>query len=244
MKTPLPSLNSRRLRERRLELGLSEHGLARSLGVSPSTVRRAEDGTGDPANHDLQFVARYAAALGIDFADMFTPEDRTTDQQRHSGRTKDAVTVGAVLAASGGRAHVDALASAVGWPVEQVRLALDDIGAQLPTIGMRLVWVADTEVLIAPADGHNDVAATHLRRALEVTGLNVAEFTIIDRLVRTGPALHRASADPQLHARLRSTGLIRTDRAGPAGARVRQRTEVALTEETRWDLCLDESPHP
>lgn len=239
MKANLPALAGDRIRQRRLSLGLSETGLSRSLGVSPMTVRRVEEG-GTPVNYDLRFIAAYAAALGLEFADMFDISD-LGGAAPDGAADDDPATVGAVLAASGGRAHIDALATALGWTLERTRLALDDLEPRVRAAGMRLVWFADTEVLLAPADGHDEVTAAHLSRAVEVAGVNVTEFHVIRQLAQSGPVKHWAGSDARLLARLVAAGLVRAGRTGATGHKGRQRTEVALTDRTLYDLCLDES---
>lgn len=242
----LPRFDGARLRRRRLELGIAEDAFARSLGVTPTTLRHLE--AGNSANHDLRFLTRYSAALGLDFIDLF--ETPTTEVPARDGpapgaptderRTDDARRVGAALVASGGELHVDSLAEALGWSPERTRLALDDLEGRVRACGMRLVWRGGTRVLLAPEDGEAPAVARHSRRQLETFGLNRAEAITIVRLLH-GARSHTGQ-NPLTERRLGVAGVVRNDRSGRPGRRDLPRVNIALSDQTRYDLYLTDTP--
>jgi hypothetical protein len=200
------------------------------------TVRRIEEGC-DPLVYDMRFLAGFAGALGVEFSDLFdwdTPPARGT-----RGGSDDVERAGAVLAGSGGRATIDALATALAWTIERTRLALAGLEVAVTGAGMRLIWFADTEVLLAPVDGVAVEVESQIASAIVTGGMNVAEFEVICQLARSGPVRHRSASNVNVLSRLISAGAVQVERTGREGRDSRQVTEVQLTDAARFDLCLD-----
>lgn len=231
----MPRLAGSFLRGRRLELGIAETTLAWSLGVSPMTVRHIE-GSGEPVNYDLRFLANYAAALGVSFAQLFDDEPAPTTG---SAPWRDVQRVGAALAGAGGRSRIDALSQALEWSPERTRLALDDLSAKVQPAGMRLVWVADTEVVLGPAAGAREVAGAQVRRTIEHSGMSAAEFRCVAQVLKAGGHHNAGSISSGTLSRLIAAGIVQAERTGPRGNHDRRRVEVQLTEQARFDLCIE-----
>lgn len=234
-----------RLRRRRFELGLSETALSRSLGVSPMTLRHIER-SGTVSGHTVSFVVAYAQALGLHPLDVFTDDRSTspasTPNDEDATGDGDARLVGSVLVGSFGSVRIDGLAKALGWTPERTRLALEELAAVVPAVGMRVVVIGDTTVILAPQAGHGSVVAAEAGDALAECGLAPSEFPLVSRLARAGPTTQRKQHDDRTLRRLASAGVLEVGRTGPPGKRGMRRVEVRLSDLARFDLCLSDTP--
>jgi len=234
----LPRFAGDRLRQRRLELGIAETALASTLAVTPMVVRLIE--AGGSANHDLRFLARYAAALGLEVLDLFDAAQSTPDSA--PTRRPDAERLGAALVASGGTLNVDAAAEELGWSPERTRLAADSLEAAVRSAGMRLVWHGGADVFLAPADGETPTVAAVGARSIGTYGLTRAEAEVLVGVLDAGSRIHRSGAPAVVLSWLTSSGVIRNDRTGPVGQRNLRRVEIAASARTLYDLYLTDEP--
>lgn len=236
----IPTLDGPRLRARRLELRIAETALARSIGVSPMVLRRIET-NGAGINYDLRFLARYAAALGIDTLDLFDTGPPSHDTEPDTTGDGDVERVGAVLAGSFGRVEIDALAEALGWSVERCRFALGVLEERLAGCGIRVLFGADAEVVLVPAAGEHEAVLAHGDRTVGLTGLSLREAALVAQLVEVGPS--QKAGDRNTQRRLVNLGIVENVRVRPTTAQTAQSSpgpmQVRLTRQARFDLGLD-----
>jgi len=233
----LPRFDGERLRRRRIELGIAEDTLARSLGVTPTTLRHMEGA--NSANHDLRFLTLYAERLGLHFTDLFqAPDDAPTDGG--PVEVDDARRVGAALVAAGGELHADTLAEVLEWSPERARLAFDGLDRALRACGMRVVWSGDAQVLLAAEDGEADTVARHVREHTRATGLKRADAVVLARLL-DGPQTHTGTSRVSLR-RLVAAGIAVNERKVRTHKLGAPRVEIAVTDQARYDLYLTDTP--
>lgn len=138
-------LSTERLRQFRLQAGLSQRALARSTGFSTSqTVRALEDGRG----HDdltLRHLIRISDGLGVEPALLF-------DQPEGAAPTADDITLEAALAQTGRWIERDDLAATLGWKIERLATAAESLRVRLASTGQRLV-TRNGRVKLIPAEG-------------------------------------------------------------------------------------------
>lgn len=234
-----------RLRRRRFDLGLSETALSRSLGVSPMTLRHIEQ-SGPISGHTMRFVVAYAASLGLHPLDVFIDDRGPVAgpglDPVEGDAASDVGTVGATLVGSFGTMRIDGLAQALEWSPERTRLALDGLAAVAPALGMRVVIIGDTDVLLAPAEGHTEAVAVEAFGTIEECGLGVADFRLVSRLARTGRSTYRKQTSDQTMRRLVAADIVETGRSGTSGYRDVPKVAVGLTDRTLFDLCLTDTP--
>jgi transcriptional regulator with XRE-family HTH domain len=125
-------LDSERIRQLRLENGLSQRALSYLLGVSLTFVRHLERG----GNHEqltLRTVSRLAEVLGAEPYDLFLRDRSSADP------SPDDVRVEALLANEGAALAAQEIAAAFGWPVRRVHDALAQLKRRLGSAGTD-VW--------------------------------------------------------------------------------------------------------
>jgi transcriptional regulator with XRE-family HTH domain len=254
------ALDWRSIRKRRIALGIAETVLSEILGVSPMTVDSFAHG-GDQSRLTLDFLSDLADVLGVTVADLFTgwkppPPDDAPDGVRDD----DPAILGRHLAVVG-RLHLDAAAQKRGWTVGRVRWALVNLEERLAATGQTLAWIADTEVVLAPAPGDDTITDEVSRRDLRAYGLTEPDSVSStckpggvtpgkDNLLRayvmclTSGPLHRYSdLDAVALGRLRAAGLVTTEilfapRQTRKGGRSAEGARI--TGDARFNLCLDD----
>lgn len=236
------ALDWQSIRKRRIALGIAETVLSEILGVSPMTVDSFEHG-GDQSRLTLDFLSDLADVLGVTVADLFTGwKPQPPDVAPDGVRDDDPAIVGRHLAVVG-RLHVDAAAQTLGWTVGRVRWALVNLEARLAATGQALAWIADTEVILAPAPGDDTVTDEVSRRDLRAYGLTEPDARLLYMCLTSGP-LHRYSdLDAVALGRLRSASLITTGilfapRQTRKGGRSAEGARI--TDDARFNLCLDD----
>lgn len=125
-------LDGGRIRALRLAAGFSRRGLARRLGLSPTSITNLEAGT----NHGelpLRILADLASALGVASAELFP---RDTDAAP-APADDDRVIEAALMIASSPTSTRE-LADALGWGLARVRSAVRILDARLTSRGLRV----------------------------------------------------------------------------------------------------------
>lgn len=127
-------LNGERIRAIRLERGLSQRAVARRLGVTVVVVNGIEE----ERNHSeltLRLVSELADTLGVEAAELLA-NSADTDAPVEAG--DDVRKLGAVFASERTGIHRDQIARVLGWPLDRVQQASDQLRQRLPALGMRL----------------------------------------------------------------------------------------------------------
>lgn len=237
---PVAFLDGAKIRDRRLALGLSETVLGQALGVSAHVIDNLEHG-GNHSHLSIQFITDLASLLGADVTDLLAVDY----QHRQAPVTGDAVadddpeTVGRCLG-NIGRTHVDELSRALDWTIGRTRLALMQLEDLLEPAGLRLGWVADTEVEIVPATGLDVECAQASRQSTIAYGLRAREAAVVYSLF-DGPMTQYDRQNAIAVGRLRSVDLVMTDMLyGTREQRnAKKRDEAArLTDTARFNLFL------
>lgn len=154
-------------RERRLTLGLSQRLLARSVGVSVSTLALVEQGS-DHVQHlslSLSQVRRLADALGVPLSDLLTePSEQDRSSQDDDPTTRDGALLGELLHSARWRNGAVADARiALGWDRKRFDAAIKALAAALPGTGLRLHRIPGYAALIA--DGADPAAVEPFKQA-------------------------------------------------------------------------------
>lgn len=231
-----------KLRNARIDAGITDSTLSGALGVAVNVIRSLEHGS-DQCYLNLRFVRDLARALGVEPCDLFVD---TTDPDRTAGSpdavgVDDAATVGAVLAETAELTAVDTLASALGWTSSRTLIALDDLESRMVAVGQRLRWLHDSHVEVCAATTPEGVSASLSGRSVAENGLRRREVALLAELVER--PLHRvADIDKLTLRRLRLAGLIETgvvDDPVERKAGGRNCEGARLTDTARFNLYLD-----
>ena len=105
-----------RLKEKRLEAGLTQVELAEKVSVTPRTIQNYEMGTRRPGN--MKIVGDMAAALGTTADYLLTSADRYTVEAQEKGRSQAARDIQALVGEvaglfAGGQLSEDAMEGAM-----------------------------------------------------------------------------------------------------------------------------------
>lgn len=150
-------LDAAKIRRLRLQAGYSSRRFARALGVSASTIRGLEAGL----NHEqlpLTFVGRLAELLGVAPAELFARAAAEAVEP-----TSDDRTIEAALQSLPGVVAASELGRSLGWTLDRVREALDDLDQRLQRTGSRLHRNGWQQCAIRPATEH---LSDHQQQAL------------------------------------------------------------------------------
>lgn len=220
------------MRRRRAELGLSVRSVANQLGVSGIVVTGLETGS----NHQdlpLGLVARLAAILGLDTADLFR-----RDEEAASGDAleSDVAAVGGLLFEAGIVTPTSALRRALGWNPRRLRIALDQLDGRLRAVGMRLSRQDDRSRIVrdVTATSPSEVAAL-IRSHITRDGLNRAEASILFRIEEGRAPREPSNPEAVAIGTLLNAGLIEVGKA-PTGTSERP---LVLSDVVRFSLMLD-----
>lgn len=196
-------IDGNRLRNARLQGGLSQRRLAAAAGTDALTILRLEDGA-DGGELPLRVVVRMAAALGVPPADLLPGGDENcVAEVTHQ--------IGAALLEHRSLSRTDL--SAIGnLPVEDLDSALITLAGRLHGTGMVLAHRADTVALLP--------AVTSAPAELVGRPLNLHQARLLRRIHRGEDVrrkLSRTQRELTLPSLLRA-GLVHPDTAGLAVA--------------------------
>lgn len=202
-------IDGSRLRDARLQRGLSQRKLAAEAGTDALTILRLEDGA-DGGELPLRVVVRMAAALGVPLAHLLPGSDKT-------GVAEHTDQIGAALLEHRSLSRADL--SAIGdLPVDDLDSALSTLADRLEGTGMALAHQADTVALVPSVT----------TAAVEPVGrpLDLLQARLLRRIHR-GEDVRRKRSKAQRELTLPSllrAGLVHHDAAGLALA-----TDVVLS---------------
>ncbi|MFC8502468.1 multiprotein-bridging factor 1 family protein [Pedococcus sp. NPDC057267] len=233
-----PRLSRQRIRDRRLELGLSEREVAAHWGVSTAVVRSVENGS-VATDLTLGQVAKLGAILGLDLTELLDTQHGPDAPSAPASAADDAAVVGSLLADVRVLVPVEGLAEALGWNLDRARSALDNLDAGLRGVGMRIhrlhqdVRIARTVTTIDPKTLEGFWRIHLARRSITSAQARLLRL-ICDGVVDLGNTkdTHKVRL-PEL----RNAGLIEA-----ADARTGASAGWEPTEAVRFSLLLDELP--
>lgn len=236
-------VNGALIRERRLELGLSERRVAALMGpsFSQTVVRGVETGT----NHsDLTIgeLVRLADLLSLPVADLLTTTAGDDAPQQVGAETLaeflDRVVpqVSVVLFELGRLVPVESLAETLGLPLADVEAALHELDARLAGVGLCVHRLGNDAKIArrhdAPARG---VLKKAWREQAGRTGLNLSQVRLLYRAARGEVPKTLRNPEQVAAGQLVNAGiLIRTQSGG-----------VTLADDAAFSLQLaNSSMHP
>jgi transcriptional regulator with XRE-family HTH domain len=236
-----PRLSRDRIRNRRLELGLSERDVAAHSGVSTAVIRSIEAGRVD-ADLTLGQLAKVGAILGLDLPEVL--DTHALPQPAHEspapgGTDDDVAKVGSLLADIRVLVPVEGLTDALNWDLTRTHAALERLDAALRPAGLRVhrlhhdVRIARTVTTVDP-QALEDMWRIHLSRR----SLTIAQVRLLKQ-IRDGVVPLASNKDTQKVRlpELRNAGLI-----AAAAAESGSTAKWELTDDVRFSLLLGELP--
>lgn len=229
-------LDPDKLRARRLELGISEHGLASALGVEPGVIRRLERNSRQN-ELTVNFLTDLTRALGCPLTDLLSqPEPAQLD----TAQTDDVAALGAVAARMGGDpVPVDRVAELTGWGLIRTLAAVESLEQALAAAGWSLAWPGNAEFIVTAPEDRTGVAAQLVNDAVARDGLDVHRARIVLDVIdgqRRSARADRQRSPLLMH--LEKAGFVSTETSGSWN----EASPVQLTERAAYDLCLEIGP--
>lgn len=190
---PAPLLDAQLIRERRMELGLSERKLSEKLGagVSQSVVRGIEAGT-NHADLTLGDLCRLARQLDLPLGRLFTEQTRSTADAPPAGPATEAEHIDKAVGLLASVLHevdravpVSTLAELTSLTLDEVDSVLVELDARLASTGLRLNRVHG-EISIRPANPGPSSAVVReaWRRHLARRSLDIGQARLVYRALR------------------------------------------------------------
>lgn len=195
-------LDAAKIRQRRIELRMTESQLGRLVGKRGQLVRRIEAGL----SHEgvtLRVLNRLAEALALPLPALLLesgpggePESACSNESREMGTRSDVATVGALLASIADPVTLEGIAKALTIPAGRVDSALAALDAELRPRGMK-VERSGRGCAVVPLDIPLDSVDAHSSRRQRAASrpLGVQEARMLLRVLRgdivAGPALDR-----------------------------------------------------
>lgn len=216
-------VNAALVRERRLELGMSERSLTAKLGAGFSqTIVRAIEAGKNQGHLTLDEVARLAAVLDLpitrllatDTADNPTPRPAgPTTQTEHLDRAVKRIS--AALLEVGRGVAGQALAELAGIDLTELTDVLDQLDARLRPAGL-CVHQVHGDSLIRAVDGtlNRDEVREVWRRHLARRGLNIGQAKLVHRAARGEAAKLRGNDELARGGALVVAGILVRTAAG------------------------------
>lgn len=242
------AVNSVRLRQRLLDLGMSDRLVAQRTGLGQSAIRSMTTSGRISDSMSLSSLRRILELTGLSAQQLLDPPDdgvdRPTDppgdDQADGESAGGDVAVLAQVLLSDLRVHPEErLATACSWTLNRLRDTLDHLDAQLRHVGLR-VHSNSMGVTIRPADSRG---AAHSRRLAaqrdSLDGLNHGEARMLFDIFSGRHS--RTDTENAAWVRLRrlhNAGLIRV--GGVEGSRASVTEDVAYA----FDVPLTEENPP
>lgn len=232
-------LNAALIRERRLELGLSERRLAALMGpsVSQTIIRSLEAGTnhGDLTLGDLN---RLADLLSLNLADLLTTPEEQKASSAGDAAGPESLTdlldcavpkVSAVLFEIGRLTPLGAVSSTTGLTLDELAVVLDGLDTRLAPVGLGVHRLGH-EVKIARRHdvGSRDMLEAAWREHLGRMGPIITQVRLLRRAARGQVPKTLGNADRVAAGQLVNAGIL--DRA-PSGG-------VTLSADAAYSLLL------
>ena len=149
----------------------------------------------------------------------------------------DPADVGSVLTEVGGWVTVDALALDFGWTWERTATALDELDCRLRSVGQRVAWGTDSQVVIVPACPPVAIQPASWR-SLETNGIDEVETRMLYCAME---GLGRGNSRTRDGARrLVKAGLLEFADTEPGGP-VANPGNLRLTALARYNLYLTDA---
>ena len=183
-------LDASALKARRRDLGYTVRGIASDINVPLTTITRLED-TGDARSLNTATVMRYLEALALSLNDVFGSE---TEQPADEPDDLDKAVVSLLHELGRGVQPLE-IAKIMRRPVEDVRESLSRIGAQLPTVGLRLHHTS-TGYSIAPAADRNLGKQTLPERLRRLASINSTDINLVHQLLHAPAKERKVSKTP------------------------------------------------
>ena len=158
-------VDTARLQQRRLEIGMTARRLENLLGVGGTWIHSVETGR-NHASITLGELNRLATELGLSLVDLLAdgPADPAPLPADHPQALRaDATQLGRILVDLSHQTPPSRICAALGWTAQRLDMALDVLERQLPLVGQRLVRGVNG-VQIA-RDGQVEVATAELASA-------------------------------------------------------------------------------
>lgn len=227
-------LNTDLIRDRRLELGLSERKLAAVTGLGQAVIRGLEAGT----NHkDLTLgdLHRLADALALDAQHLLAATSAT--EAAAGPATRDAhldqhvTQVGALLFDVDRLIPVESLALTTGLTLDQTHEVLAELDRRLRAVGLLLHRLNNAVKIWRTSDAvSRETLQATWRAHLARRGLDIGQVTLLQQ-VRRGRRSKTLTNDQQVTAaQLVNAGIL--DRTSAGG--------VDLSADVRYSLLLDD----
>lgn len=227
-------LNTDLIRDRRLELGLSERKLAAVTGLGQAVIRGLEAGT----NHkDLTLgdLHRLADALALDAQHLLAATSAT--EAAAGPATRDAhldqhvTQVGALLFDVDRLIPVESLALTTGLTLDQTHEVLAELDRRLRAVGLLLHRLNNAVKIWRTSDAvSRETLQATWRAHLARRGLDIGQVTLLQQ-VRRGRRTKTLTNDQQVTAaQLVNAGIL--DRTSAGG--------VDLSADVRYSLLLDD----
>lgn len=145
------------VRERRIDLGLSQRALGAAVGGNGMTVQRLEDAS-DTDDFPLSLARSLARALAVDFGQLLGAEPL-----RRDGAEESAQIVGRLIASSCSPLARPHLLEALGWDNERLDDALSTLSGSLATTGQAL---RETTAGMSICAAHDPGPISHERQSV------------------------------------------------------------------------------
>lgn len=215
-----------KVRQRRIQLGLSEKRLAAQLGVSTSVITSLERGR-DQRKHDLGFLLDLAEALSLDVRDLLSEEACDAPPAGDLARR-----AGALISEAGGPVPVEAICVALRCTLDVLRAALDELESSARAVGLALNRAAGGVSLVSAGSVKRSTVLALCRDGARRTNLPVDRAQLISSLV-DGPR----PLDPRIMtvAQVVNAGFVTVDDGGSGTSRL-----VGLSPDVRYALMLDD----
>lgn len=237
--TPI-RLAAERIRNRRLELVLSEREVAARWGVSTAIIRSIEAGT---VNADLTLgqLANLATILGLDITDLLdtaclepkarvaptVPDDDVTDVEK----------VGSLLADIRVLIPIEGIATALKWDIDRVMTALEELDEKVWGAGLRVHRLHhDVRLARRVSVSTTDELAAVWRRLFAVRSLAPVHARLL-RDIRDERVTLRGNKDIE---KVRLPELANAGLISPTPASSGTTARWQLTDDVRFSLLLDE----
>jgi len=150
-----------RLRDRRLELGLSHRAVASEARLPSTTLLLIE--TGRPRSLTLAQLQLLARALGLHIGELFKPAGAA-----RAPDSNDAEHLGPLLLRNRTLVRVDDVADALGWDLPRVVAAAGDLDTRLRPVGL-CVHAPSGRLALRPAGRTRTDGIARLDDATEAT---------------------------------------------------------------------------
>lgn len=171
------NIDGRRLRKRRLQLGLTQREVAKNIGATSALLRRLEE-VGDVAHVTVSTMQRLLDELSLDWQDVGIGKPRT-------GRPSESYTaaVGALLHDHGKAMPIPDIAACLGVDLETATKAVAALDQLLRPCGMRTHRASTGVGIVADDAAAAERTGSPLEQARRATVLTLADIKLLFRIM-------------------------------------------------------------